>query len=369
MSGVPFVDLGWQHREVERDVRAGFDRVFETTSFIDGPPVAEFEEAFAAACGADHCVGVSNGTDAIELALRAIGVGVGDEVIIPANTFIATAEAVVRSGADVALVDCDEESLLIDAEAAIAAIGPRTRAVIGVHLYGQMAPLEAIVDAASAAGVAVLEDAAQAQGATRHGRGIGSFGVAAPTSFYPGKNLGAYGDAGAVVTNDAGVAEAVSVMRNHGSSRRYHHDQFGCNARLDTLQAVVLGAKLRRLPVWNDLRREAALRYEELLSDVEGLRLPSVAAGNTHVWHLYVVRVPQRDRVLDALHGAGVSAAIHYPVPVHLHGAYAGLGQGLGSHPVAERAAGEILSLPMFPGITCAQQEQVAAALRTALVC
>lgn len=368
---VPFVDLGWQHRHVAEEVAAGFASVMEATSFIDGPDVARFETMFADFVGAAYCVGVANGTDAIELALRAAGIGAGSRVVLPANTFIATAEAVARAGAVPVLVDCDDEHLLIDTDAAAEAIEGGVRAVIGVHLYGQMAPLDRLVDVATESGVLLFEDAAQAQGATRNGAAIGSLGVAAATSFYPGKNLGAYGDAGAVVTSDPGIAEVLRALRNHGSARRYYHDHLGMNARLDTLQAVVLAAKLPHLEEWNRLRRDAADRYASLLADVEGVRLPSVMEGNEHVWHLYVVGidpdVAPRDEVLARLQASGVGAAIHYPVPVHLHGGFDWLGHRPGSFPVAEAAAGRILSLPMFPGITEAQQEQVAESLLAAL--
>lgn len=368
---VPFVDLGWQHRLVAEEVAAGFASVMEATAFIDGPDVARFEAMFADFVGASHCVGVANGTDAIELALRAAGIPAGAKVVLPANTFIATAEAVARAGAVPVLVDCDDEHLLIDTDAAAAAIDAGARAVIGVHLYGQMAPLERLAEAARASGAALFEDAAQAQGATRNGAAIGSLGVAAATSFYPGKNLGAYGDAGAVVTSDPAIAEVLRALRNHGSARRYYHDHLGMNARLDTLQAVVLAAKLPHLEEWNALRRDAAERYASLLGGIEGVRLPAVMEGNEHVWHLYVVRIDPafapRDEVLAALQAAGVGAAIHYPVPVHLHGGFDWLGYGPGSFPVAEAAAGRILSLPMFPGITESQQERVAAALSGAL--
>ncbi|MFZ4517982.1 MAG: DegT/DnrJ/EryC1/StrS family aminotransferase [Microthrixaceae bacterium] len=366
---VPFVDLGWQHAEIAAEVEEGFGRVLDATAFIDGPDVAAFEDEFAAFSGRGHCIGVANGTDAIELALRAHGIGRGDEVILPANTFIATAEAVDRAGATPVLVDCDERHLLIDPDLVAERLTAHTRAVIGVHLYGQIAPMERLVEVVRAAGddrVVVLEDAAQAQGATRHGEGIGSWGTAA-TSFYPGKNLGAYGDGGAVLTDDDEVDRRVRAIRNHGSSRRYYHDVKGVNSRLDTLQAVVLRAKLARLEKWNTLRREAAERYEGLLHDVEGVELPGTMEHNLHVWHLYVVRVDRREAVMESLRDAGVGVAIHYPVPVHRHPAFADLGLAEGTFPVAESTAPRIMSLPMFPGITATQQERVATELRRAL--
>jgi dTDP-4-amino-4,6-dideoxygalactose transaminase len=363
---VPLVDLGWQHRQVAEEVRAGFDAVLSSTAFVLGPHVAAFEAEFAQYCGVGHCVGVANGTDAIELALRASGVGEGDEVILPANTFFATAEAVVRAGASVVLVDCDED-FLIDVTKVKEALTERTRAVIAVHLYGQMAPvgqLRAILPDS----VLLFEDGAQSQGAQSQGARSGSVGLAAATSFYPGKNLGAYGDAGAVMTDSAEVAEALRRLRNHGGVARYEHETVGMNSRLDGLQAVVLSAKLRRLDAWNAARREAARRYGELLGDVAGCVLPRVVPGNEHVWHLYVVRVPERDRVLAEVQAAGIGAGLHYPVPVHLLPATQRLELGVpGDFPVAERLAGEILSLPLFPGITDGQQVRVAEALRDAL--
>ena len=349
------------------DVARGFARVIERTAFILGDEVAEFEAAFARFSGVAHCVGVASGTDALELALRAAGVGPGDEVILPANTFVATALAVTRAGATPALVDCDPVHLLIDPAAVEARLGPRTRALLPVHLYGQMAPLEQLQAIARRAGLVLVEDAAQAHGATRHGIGAGGFGFAAGTSFYPGKNLGAYGDAGAVLTASAEVAGTVRALRNYGSEIKYRHPERGFNSRLDTLQAVVLLAKLPHLAVWNGARREGAQRYDELLADLPRVTRPATLPGNEHVWHLYVVRVPERDRVLERLAVAGISAGIHYPTPIHLLGAFAHLGHRQGDFPVAECAADEVLSLPLFPGITAAQQERVVDELRRAL--
>ena len=360
---VPFVDLVSQHEEIADEVRVGLDEVFARTAFVGGPDVAAFEQEYARFAGAAHCVGVANGTDALELALRAVGVRPGTEVVLPANTFIATAEAVSRIGAVPVLVDVDPEHLLIDPEAVEKAITPRTKAVVPVHLFGQMAPLDVLDGVCEAFGVPLVEDAAQSQGARRHGRGSGSWGTAAGTSFYPGKNLGAAGDAGAVTTGDPDVAERVRVLGAHGSPTKYVHDVVGMNSRLDTVQAVYLRAKLSRLEKWNDLRRRAADRYEQLLAAVPGVRTPGTLPGNEHVWHLYVVQVDDRDRVLAELNARGIGAGVHYPSPVHLTRAYAGLGQGTGSFPVSEQAAGRILSLPMFPHLTPEQQETVVEAL------
>jgi dTDP-4-amino-4,6-dideoxygalactose transaminase len=358
VSKIPFVDLQAAHAEVADDVAVGFKRVLANTAFIGGEEVTGFEREYAEFAGVEHCIGVANGTDALELALRALGVGPGDEAILPANTFIATAEAVARVGARVVLVDCDPSTYLIDTDAALRAITPRTKAIMPVHLYGQHAPVEALLSA----GVPVVEDAAQSQGATRNGARFHA--TIAGTSFYPGKNLGAYGDAGAVVTNDADLARTVRTISQHGGLKKYEHELIGVNSRLDALQAVVLRAKLLRLDRWNEARRAAAARYDELLSTVDVVR-PVTADGNEHVWHLYVVRVPaeRRDDVVAALNEQGVGAGIHYPYPVHLTPAFAGLGLGVGSFPHAEKAAGEILSLPIFPQITPAQQERVVSAL------
>lgn len=363
---IPLVDLKAQHREIADEVTRGMAKVIEDTAFILGPQVKEFEEAFARFCGVPHCVGVANGTDAIELSVRALGLGPGDEVIVPANTFIASALGVVRAGARPVIVDCDEYQL-IDPTKIEAAIGPRTHAVLPVHLFGQMADMEKVQEIADARGLTVIEDAAQSQGAKRNGRPSGSFGVAAATSFYPGKNIGAYGDGGAVTTGSEEIAAKLRKLRNWGSEKKYHHPEIGFNSRLDTLQAVVLSAKLKRLDAWNEARRQAAVRYDQLLAGIESIELPKTLPGNEHVWHLYVVRVSNRDEVLAKLNAAGIGAGIHYPVPLHLHGALSDLGYREGDFPEAERAANEILSLPMYPQITEEQQQRVVVELRKAV--
>lgn len=367
MAAIPLVDLAAQHREVADEVNEGFARVMGTTSFINGEDVATFESEFADFCQVGHCVGVANGTDALELALRAMDLEAGGEVIMPANTFVASAEAVARAGGRAVFVDCEPVNLLVDVAQVADRIGPRTRAVMAVDLFGQVAPMETLAEIAEDAEIFLIEDAAQAQGARRWGRPAGSFGAAAGTSFYPGKNLGAYGDAGAVLTTSEELALRVKDLRNHGGENRYEHNGLGFNSRLDTLQAVVLRAKLGRLAGWNQDRRRAASRYSDLLGDIDGLVLPGVLDGNEHVWHLYVVRVPRRDDVLQALRSEGIGAAIHYPVPVHLQPAFRADGPGPRGCPVAEDAAAHILSLPIFPGITEDQQERVAEVLRAAL--
>lgn len=364
---IPLVDLRAQHRQIAAAVEEGFAAVLGAGDFVLGKAVVQFEREFARFAGVRHCIGVGNGTDALELALRAANVGPGDEVIVPANSFIATALAVARAGAVPVLADCDARYLLLDPEAVRARIGPRTRAVVPVHLYGQMAPMESIQAIAATRGIAVIEDAAQAHGATRHGVGVGAGGVASGTSFYPGKNLGAYGDGGAVLTDSDDVAARVRALRNYGSDVKYHHPELGFNSRLDSLQAVVLSAKLVHLASWNAARAAAAARYDALLAELRGVRLPETVPGNQHVWHLYVIRVPQRDRVVRALNEAGIGAGIHYPTPIHLHGAFRQLGHQPGDFPNSEAAAAEILSLPLFPEITVDAQKRVVTALRRAM--
>ncbi|WP_417563760.1 DegT/DnrJ/EryC1/StrS family aminotransferase [Microbacterium sp.] len=356
---VPFLDLAAQQAEIADEVLPIWQRLFDTAGFIGGAEVDAFEQEYADYIGVGHVVGVSNGTDALELAYRAAGVRSGDEVVMPANTFIATAEAASRIGAVPVFVDVDDEFLLMDPDAVEAAITPRTRAIVPVHLFGQAAPVETIAPIADKHGIALIEDAAQAQGASSPAGRAGALGRIAATSFYPGKNLGAAGDAGAVMTNDADVAALIRNLAAHGSSTKYVHDHIGMNARLDAVQAAVLRAKLRRLDGWNDARRAAAARYADLLADVDGVRAPAVRPGNEDVWHLYVVRVDDRDRVLAEMSADGIGVGIHYPTIVPLTQAYAGLGHRRGQFPVAEAAAERILSLPMFPHLTAAQQEIV----------
>ncbi|MFP3881056.1 MAG: DegT/DnrJ/EryC1/StrS family aminotransferase [Actinomycetota bacterium] len=362
---VPLVDLAWQHRQIADEVERGLHEVMETTAFIHGPQLHSFEEAFALFLGVEHCVGVGSGTDALELTVRALDIGPGDVVVVPANSFIASALGILRAGADVVLVDCHPDTYLMDVARVADLIDSKVRAIMPVHLYGQIAPIEDMPDLPER--VVVIEDAAQSQGATRNGEGSGSFGVAAATSFYPGKNIGAYGDGGAVLTDDDALAAQVRKLGNWGSAEKYHHPELGFNSRLDTVQAVILQAKLSRLAEWNGMRRAAAEWYREALHDVEKVLLPLTLEGNEHIWHLFVIRVPNRDAVLARLHGRGVGAGIHYPVPMHLQGALSDLGYRRGDFPVTERVAGEILSLPIYPGITEAQQQYVVESLKEAL--
>ncbi|QAY59969.1 DegT/DnrJ/EryC1/StrS family aminotransferase [Microbacterium protaetiae] len=362
-TNVPFLDLVAQQDEIADEVLPVWQRQFASAGFVGGPEVDAFEREYAEYIGVGHVIGVSNGTDALELAYRAAGVGPGDEVIMPANTFIATAEAASRIGAVPVFIDVDDEYLLMDPDAVEAAITLRTRAIVPVHLFGQTAPVEQIAPIAEKNDLVLIEDAAQSQGASSAAGRAGSLGRFAATSFYPGKNLGAAGDAGAVMTDDSGAAALIRNLAAHGSSVKYVHDNIGMNARLDAVQATVLRAKLRRLDTWNAARRAAAARYGELLADVDGVRTPSVRPGNKDVWHLYVVRVAERDRVMAELSAAGIGVGIHYPTIVPLTEAYASLGYRPGQFPVAEAAAGCILSLPMFPHLTQEQQIEVATCL------
>jgi dTDP-4-amino-4,6-dideoxygalactose transaminase len=367
-DSIPLVDLNVNYRAIEAEVRAAVERVLSSGTYILGPEVEAFEREYAAFSGVKHCVGVANGTDALELLVRAAGLGADDEVLVPTNSFVASALAVERAGAKVKLVDCTWDAL-IDVEDCEARRGPSVRAVMPVHLFGQCADMEAVTAYAQAHRLVVLEDAAQAHGAARHGKGAGAFGLGAGTSFYPGKNLGAYGDAGAVLTQDDALAKQVRALRNYGSEVKYVHPEKGFNSRLDPLQAAVLRVKLRHLGAWNAQRRAAARRYDELLAGTPDVTLPSTLPGNVHVFHLYVVRVPEakRDRVLSSMHADGVGAALHYPTPIHLQGAFKHLGHRPGDFPVAEALSRQMLSLPLFPEITAAQQERVAASLKKAM--
>lgn len=362
---IPLVDLALQHAPIAEELEAAMGAVVRSNAFVLGPAVSRFEEAYAQWAEVEYVVGVANGTDAIELLLRAVGVTAGDDVLVPAMTFVATASAVRRSGARPVLVDVDAETLLIDPDRVAAARTPDTRALIGVDLYGQLADFEALERVA--ADLILLEDAAQSHGARRHGRAPGTFGAGATVSFYPGKNLGALGEAGAVMTSDATIASRVRSLRNHGGQAKYEHEILGTNSRLDSIQAAALHVKLGYIDEWNEQRREAAARYDRLLADVESVTRIGVLEGNLPVWHLFVVRVPDRDGVLTELQGQGIGVGIHYPDPIHRLGAFRDLGYSEGDFPVAEQAAREILSLPMYPGITLEQQQRVVAGLHRAL--
>lgn len=360
-----FVDLARQYASLQTELDTAVLRAIGRGDYILGEDLRAFEEEFAAYLDVPHAIGVGDGTDALCLALRALGIGTGDEVIVPANTFIATALAVSNAGARPVLVDCEPQFYNLDVAAARAAITPRTKAIIPVHLYGQSADMDAILEVARPRGIRIIEDAAQAHGARYKGRRCGGLGDVGCFSFYPGKNLGAYGDGGAIVTRDAALAERIRHLRNWGQREKYVHTEKGCNSRLDTVQAAVLRVKLRRLDAWNARRRQLAARYHELLAD-STLTLPQAAPWAEPVWHLYVVQTAERARLQQALDAANIGHGIHYPVPIHLQPAYADLGHRRGDFPVAEALAERILSLPIFPELTAAEQQRVAAACRAA---
>jgi dTDP-4-amino-4,6-dideoxygalactose transaminase len=372
---VPFVDLKAQANALHDELDAALWSVIDRAAYTMGPELKQFEAAFAEFCGCEWAVGVSSGTDAVKLALLGADVGPGDEVFVPANTFIATAEAVSHIGAVPVFVDCSEETALMDPAALEAAAVEHeglATAVIPVHLYGQPCDMDAIQEVADRHGLAVVEDACQAHGATYKGRPCGSMGTAAAFSFYPGKNLGALGDGGAVTTNSPELAERLRLLRNHGQADKYTHTLIGYCDRLHNLQAALLTVKLARLASWNEARRLAAQRYDRMLQGTAEVRPMGVCDGTIPVFHLYVVRLlgrnaAFRDAVRERLAEAGVESGIHYPVPLHLQPAYAQLGYRQGDFPVTERLAGEILSLPMFPEITEGQQEYVLSTLATAL--
>lgn len=352
---VPFLDLRASYRELQEELEAEVLRSLRSGWYIGGEDVEAFESDFSAFTGARHCVGVANGLEALHLALRALGVGVGDEVIVPSNTFIATWLAVSECGAIPVPVEPDNATCNIDVARIDAAITPRTKVIIPVHLYGQPADLDSVLEIARKHGLRVLEDAAQAQGACYKGKQIGGHGDAVAWSFYPGKNLGAFGDAGGVTTNDAALAETIRVLRNYGSRRRYVNEVQGYNSRLDPVQATVLRAKLRHLPEWNSRRARIAARYSQALSNCD-LTLPEVPQWADPAWHLYCVRHPQRDRLREILADNGVETLVHYPIPPHLQRAYAGLGYVKGAFRVAEKMADTLISLPIGPAM---QDEQV----------
>lgn len=361
---VPFVDLSSQTRAVRSEVLADVGCLLDDGAFVNGPAVAAFEEAFAEFCGTEACVGVASGLDALRLALLAAGLEAGDEVIVPAMTFVATFEAVVQAGGVPVPVDVRSDDVGIDVAAAEAACTPRTRFVMPVHLYGHPVDVVPLGDLASRRGLAIVEDACQAHGAERDGIRAGRAGLAAAFSFYPSKNLGAAGDAGALVTDDLVLAERVRALRQHGESRRYHSDAVGYTARLDTIQALVLLRKLPHLGAWTAERIEAAARYAEELEGVGDLRLPGTAPRTTHVWHLYTVRTADPQSLAEHLASQGIGTGRHYPEAPHLSGAFAHLGHGAGSFPVTEAIARETLSLPLFAGISEEQQTAVVSAVR-----
>lgn len=363
---IPFLDLKTIHCELQAEIVAAWQRILEDGAFVGGPEVEGFEREFAAYVGARHCVGVSNGTDALLFALLALGLRPGDQVITASHTFIGTSEPIGHAGGKPVFVDVDAATGTLDPALVEAAITPRTRFLLPVHLYGQPADMGPLLDIARRHDLKLVEDACQAHGAEYRGRRAGSLGHAAGFSFYPGKNLGACGEGGAVTTDDAAVAARVRQLRDHGQVRKYHHEIEGYNGRLDALQAAALRIKLRHLDGWNEQRRRAAATYAELLVG-SPFELPTEAPGRKHVYHLYVVRHPERERVQAALTAAGIGTGLHYPVPLHLQPPYRSSSLPLGSLPRSEHWASAGLSLPMYPNIDQGQQARVAEALRRAV--
>lgn len=356
---VPFLDLKAQHEPLRAELDAAIREVVDAGAFAGGPFVAKFEEDFAAFCRCPYAIGVGNGTDAIWLSLLALGVGPGDEVITVPSTFMATAEAISFTGAKPVFVDIEEQTYTMDPGLIEAAITPKTKAIIPVHLYGQSADMDPIMEIANRRGLSVIEDACQAHGAEYKGRAAGTIGIAGCFSFYPGKNLGAFGEAGAVVTHNEALRNKIQMLRDHGQAEKYRHACVGWNARMDGIQGAVLRVKLKHLANWNAVRRIRARVYDRHLGSLENLITPREAAYAHHVYHLYVVRVKERDRIFQQLADAGIACGIHYPVPIHLQEAYRFLGYAEGSFPVSEQCARECLSLPMFPHLTAEQLEAV----------
>ncbi|HYR66924.1 MAG TPA: DegT/DnrJ/EryC1/StrS family aminotransferase [Reyranella sp.] len=364
---IPFLDLKAIYAELKPELDAAYVRVMESGWFVLGREVEAFEAEYAAFCGTKHCVGLANGLEALELVLRAWDLGAGDEVIVPSNTYIATWLAVSAVGAKVVPVEPTPTGPNIDPDRIAAAITSRTRAIMPVHLYGEPADMDAIMALARQHGLKVVEDVAQAQGAKVRGRRTGSLGDAGATSFFPTKNFGAFGDGGAVTTDDARLAERLRALRNYGSRVKYVNLERGFNSRLDEMQAAFLRAKLPRLDAWNEHRRMLAARYDDKLSGIPGLGLPRAPQWAEPVWHLYVVRAERRAALMAALDGAGIGALIHYPIPPHLQQAYADLGWPAGSFPLAEKLADTVLSLPMGPHLKPAAVDEVAAVVRATL--
>lgn len=363
---VPFLDLQSQYRGIRNEVIDAMIDVADSTRYALGPKVSEFEERFAAYTGSNHCVAVNSGTSALHVALIAAGVGPGDEVITVPMTFIATTWAISYVGATPVFVDVNPVTYTMDVDQVESRITPKTKAILPVHLYGQPADIAPLLEIGTRHGIPVIEDAAQAHGATYRDGPAGAWGLLGCFSFYPGKNLGAAGEGGAIVTNDGAIAERLRALRDHAQSERYHHEELGFNYRMDAIQGAVLGVKLQHLDSWITSRRAHAATYGELLAGLP-LRLPIEASDRQHAWHLYVVLTPERDRLQTELNAAGISTGLHYPIPVHLQRAYAHLGHQAGDFPVAERVAAECVSLPMYPELSRDQVQAVAWALSDSL--
>jgi dTDP-4-amino-4,6-dideoxygalactose transaminase len=356
---VPFLDLNAHHQPIREQLDAAIRNVVDANAFAGGPFVAAFEREFAQYCGASHAIGVGNGTDALWLALLGLGVGPGDEVITVPSTFMATAEAISYCPATPKFVDIDERTYTMDPNRLEAAITPKTKAIIPVHLFGQCADMDPILAIAAKHGIPVVEDACQAHGALYKGRKAGTMGAAGCFSFYPGKNLGAFGEAGGIITNDKALAESIQIFRDHGQYKKYYHSKIGWNARMDGIQGAVLSVKLKHLDVSNVKRHSHAMLYDQLLEDIQEVITPHEAEYARHVYHVYAIRLQNRNQVLQAMADKGIGCAIHYPIPVHLQEAYRFLGHEKGSFPVAEACAEEFLSLPMYPELTNAQIHSV----------
>ena len=367
MMNIPFLDLKAQYKSLSGEISETLKDVFDATAFSGGPFVARFEDQFAAYCGTRIALGVGSGTEALWLTLLALGVGPGDEVITVPNTFIATAEAISLCGARPVFVDIDERSYTMNPALVEAAITSKTKVIIPVHLYGQMADMDPLIELAAHHGIFVVEDACQAHGAEYKGARAGSLGIAGCFSFYPGKNLGAYGEAGAVVTNNVKLAEKIKMLRDHGQAEKYYHEMVGMNGRMDGIQGAILSVKLRYLASWNHARIRNADLYCQLLGNVESLILPLKMPYARPVYHIFAIRVAERTKFISALAQRGITCGIHYPVPLHLQTAYASLGMKRGSFPLAERCANEVVSLPLYPELTVDQIHYIADAVREVL--
>jgi dTDP-4-amino-4,6-dideoxygalactose transaminase len=364
LTAVPFLDLVAQHRPLEEELVAAFRRAVQTAGFVGGPEVAAFEREFATYVGVPEAVGLNSGTDALRFAYQALGVGPGDEVITVPNTFIATTEAITQAGGVIRFVDVDDVTMTMDPGALEAAITPRTVGIVPVHLYGQPADMDPILAAARRHHLWVVEDAAQAHGARYRDRQTGTMGEMAAYSFYPGKNLGACGEGGAVVAREAGRLEPVRQLREHGQSKKYYHETEGYNGRLHAIQAAFLRIKLPHLDQWTEGRRRVAGWYRAALDGISEIRVPEEAAYARHVYHLFVIRAERRDELQQHLTAEKIGTGLHYPLPLHLQHAYRDMGLGAGSFPVTERAAASLLSLPMYPELTVEQVERIAGAIR-----
>ncbi len=364
---VPFLDLKAQYETIKDEIAAAMQQVLDKTAFAGGPFVAQFEKEFAAFCGTKSAIGVGSGTDALWLALMGLGIGPGHEVITVPNTFIATAEAISFCGAKPVLVDVDDKTYTMNPALLEKAITPRTKAIIPVHLFGQTADMDPIMKIAKAHKLFVIEDACQAHGAEYRGKKAGSIGDAGCFSFYPGKNLGAYGEAGAVITNNDELDRTIRMLRDHGQAKKYFHSLVGWNMRMDGIQGAILSVKLKHLPAWTEGRRRNAKAYGELLQGVAGAVAPAEAGYGKHVYHIYAIRASERDRLIATLGEKDIYCGIHYPIPIHLLDAYKSLNRGRGSFPVAEKVASELVSLPMFAELTREQVEFAVKGLKEAL--